>query len=138
CREVLGEPEPEPEPEPDPDPEPDLDPIPPGDEQPEPEKRPRPAWARDVAGGVLVGTGAFATVAGVGFYAGSFSMARDREESEADFEGRAQRVRNTAAVGITLMAVGGALVVGGIVRYAIVARRAKTSARLGAPLVWRF
>lgn len=135
CREVLGE-----NAEPDPDPNPYPDPIPPPDPPPPIEDEPRRAtWSKDVTGGVLLGTGLFATVAGVGTFAGSFAMARDRDETEAEYEARDRRVRATAGVGIGLMVVGGGLLVGSVIRYVIVARRGDTRSSAAAnPLTWRF
>ncbi|MBL4687984.1 MAG: hypothetical protein JKY37_25560 [Nannocystaceae bacterium] len=130
CRAVLGEPDPEPQSEP--------EPVASLVDTSVPPDRERPPWLRDVPGGVLLGVGAFVTVAGVGTYAGAFAMARDRSEPESDFEDRSQRVRSTAAAGIVLMTVGGALIVGGIIRYAIVARRGGTGTVAHAPLRWRF
>ena len=134
CREVLGD-DAEPEPDPAPDPIP-----PPPDPQPPIEDEPRRAtWSKDVTGGVLLGTGLFATVAGVGTFAGSFAMARDRDETEAEYEARDRRVRATAGVGIGLMVVGGGLLVGSVIRYVIVARRGGTRSSAAArPLTWRF
>lgn len=133
CHEVLGD-------DADPDPDPDPDPIPPPDPLPPVEDEPRRAtWSKDVTGGVLLGTGLFATVAGVGTFAGSFAMARDRDETEAEYEARDRRVRATAGVGIGLMVVGGGLLVGSVIRYIIVARRGATRSSAAAPaLTWRF
>jgi hypothetical protein len=114
CREILGD-EGEPEPPP---------PIPPRvDADPAPLPPARPQWWRDPAGGVLLGSGLAVAVTGAALYGVSFSRARDGVgESEMQFEDRRQSVRNFSAAGISLLAVGGALVLGAVIRYAVVSR----------------
>lgn len=133
CREILDQ-------GPTPDPVVTTPQAPP---EPEPAPAPEPApkrWSRDVLGGVLVGGGILLAAGGAGLYGASFALARDRMETEAEYERRGRTVRATSASGIALMAAGGALLVGGIVRWAIVARReGRGTARHGlAPLAWRF
>lgn len=138
CRTVLGDSEPDPVPEVEPLSDP-VQPEPGPDPEPKPEpKRDRSAWSRDVTGGVLLGTGVFATVAGVGAYAGGVAMARERDEAESGFESRQRRVRATSGAGIALMAVGGALMVGAVVRYVLVSRRSPSRPVARHPLRWRF
>ena len=141
CRDVLGD-DADPEPQPDPADDPTADPVPAPDPGPPVDDKPRRApWSKDVTGGVLLGTGLFATVAGVGTFAGSFAMASDRDETEAEYEARDRRVRTTAGIGIGLMVVGGGLLVGSVVRYVIVARRGGSrtnAAAVASPLTWRF
>jgi tetratricopeptide (TPR) repeat protein len=113
CREILGE-ETQAEPPP---------PIPPVDAEPEPLPPPPPKWWRDPAGGVLLGTGLATTAVGGVLYGVSFARAGDRPgETEMEFEDRRQSVRGLSAAGISLLAVGGALLVGALVRYAVVGR----------------
>jgi hypothetical protein len=119
CREILGD-EAEPEPPP---------PTVRVDATPEPPPPARVKWWRDPAGGALLGTGLAATAVGATLYGLSFARARDQPgETEMAFEDRRQSVRSFSAAGITLLAVGGALLVGAIVRYAVVGRtRPETS-----------
>ena len=112
CKDVLGVQEVEPAPAP--------ASAPPSDESPPP---PRRRWYADPLGGALAGIGLAVTATGAGLYGASFSLARDDEgESESEHRERRTRVRRFAAAGITLLATGGALLIGGIVRYAVVAR----------------
>ncbi len=119
CKEILGESEPLPPPESRPPPPPTL--------VSEPELAPRPSapprWPRDVAGGVLLGSGVAVAVVGAVVYGVGFGRARARTETEADYERRERSVRSLSAAGISLMAAGGALLVGSVIRYAVVARR---------------
>ncbi len=117
CREILGE-EAQPEPPP---------PVPPADTTPQPvpqtQTSTRPKWWRDPAGGVLLGTGLGAAAIGGALFGVSYSRASDRSgETETEYEDRRRSVRSLSAAGITLLSVGGALVVGSIIRYAVVAR----------------
>jgi len=134
CRAILGEdaiepvpPQPQPDPQPSPAPTPDHDAA---------------AWRRDVLGGVLVGTGLGVAVGGAALQGASFRRAREREETEQAYEDRRRSARAMAGVGVGLLVTGGALVVGGVVRYVIVARRGgdrtQRTTALRAPLVWRF
>jgi hypothetical protein len=131
CREILGQgPTPDPIVAPEPAPAPALAP----DRAPPPRR-----WSQDRAGGALVGTGVALVAVGAGLYGGSHALARDRMETEAQYERREGTVRGLAAGGITALAVGGALVVGGIVRWVIVARReGRASAWRGDAMTWRF
>ena len=83
---------------------------------------PKP-WTRDVAGGVLLGSGIAVAVGGVVLLGLGAARSQNREESEAGFERRAQSVRTLSAVGGSMVAAGTALLIGSIVRYAVVARR---------------
>lgn len=96
--------------------------VPEPDEPDEP-PRPRPAWPRDVTGGVLLGSGIAIAIAGGVVYGSGASQAGARMETEQAYEAREQRVRVLGATGVSLMVSGGALLVGSVVRYVIVARR---------------
>ena len=115
------EPKPEPEPPPPKVPPPEPEPQPPPDA---PADR-RAPWWRDPAGGVLVGIGAVSIATGGGLLVGGAARRRaaDAEGDEAAFiDGHAFARRLTIA-GAIVTGVGAALMVGGIIRYAVVARR---------------
>ena len=116
CTEILADGEPEPPPprlvEVQPEPTPLEDAPPP----------PRP-WTRDVAGGALLGSGIAVSIGGAVVLGLAAARTRSREESEAGFERRGESVRTMSAVGGTLVAAGASLIIGSIVRYAVVARR---------------
>ena len=131
CQEQLAaEPEPEPEPdvveevleeEPEPEPEPEPAPVKKDDE---PKAK---AWYKDPVGGVLVGVG----VVGVGVGAGLLGAASSRAKKAADEEmhsdylaarDKATGLRNGGAVALS---IGGALLLGGVVRYVLVAKKGK-------------
>lgn len=136
CRSILGEDAVEPEVDaPEPEPAPPAGPVSP----------PPPRWPRDVTGGVLLGSGLAVAVTGAALYGTAFARAADRSgdpmEGEQAFEARERSVRTLAAVGGGLMLGGTALLVGSVVRYAIVARRDRSRgdvARRRAALARRF
>jgi hypothetical protein len=72
---------------------------------------------------VLLGSGLALAVTGAALYGAAFARADARMESEQAYEARQQSVRTLAAVGGGLLIGGSALLVGSVVRYAIVARR---------------
>jgi hypothetical protein len=96
----------------------------------------RGAWYRDPAGGVLVALGAVSTVIG-GSVLG-IALSRDKKAADAANEGgfvdRKDDARTQHHVGIAVLSIGGALLVAGVVRWAVVAskreRRAGREARL--------
>jgi hypothetical protein len=96
---------------------------------------PPPRWPRDVAGGVLLGSGLAVAIAGAAVYGTAFARSSDRMETEQAYETRQRSVRTLAATGAGLMIGGTALLVGSVVRYAIVARRQR--ARRSGPAVSR-
>jgi hypothetical protein len=111
--------------------------------EPAPSDRAPDTWYRDPIGGTLVGTGAAILVGGAGLYGASFGVAaRERPDMQSEHESRRRQVRSLAATGIPLMAAGAAILVGGIVRWAVLARRQRAQSgagMLGSPaLVWRF
>lgn len=127
CRAILDVHEPVPPPEPIAD-----QPLPP---PPPPPKR----WHRDVTGGVLLGTGLAVAVVGAALYGTSFAQADDRGGTEQQYDDRRRRVRTLSASGAALMIGGGALVIGSIIRYAVVAKRGRSSrVAWQGPLVVRF
>jgi tetratricopeptide (TPR) repeat protein len=111
----------------------------------------RPAdrpWHRDPAAGTLLGLGAAATVAGgIAIGVGRGQLARSTEApTEGDYFREVDRARQTNLVGWVVLSVGGALLVAGAVRLAVLGVRHKqrrSSARWdpgtrGAGLVFRF
>jgi hypothetical protein len=105
---------------PPPEPKPPIDTTPPVIDQPPPPK-PRP----DGLGIGLTTAGSVLAVVGVGLFGGSF-VERNRAEDEAavdDFERRVKRSTAEYWSGVALMSVGGALLVGGIVRLVLVRKR---------------
>lgn len=123
CRSILAEEAPEPEPDAT-EPEPTSEPTPP----------PRPRWHRDVAGGVLLGSGLAVAVTGAALYGTAFTRAGDPPagpmQSEQAYEARERSIRTLAATGGGLLLGGTALLVGSVVRYAIVARRDRARAEV--------
>lgn len=96
------------------------------------------AWYRDPAGGVLVATGGVSTIIGASVL--GLALSRDRKAAGADTEGsyvaEKDAVRTPHRAGIAVLSVGGALLVAGIVRWAVVASRAKQGARAHAGSSW--
>ncbi len=130
CQEQLAAEQPEPEPdvveeviEEDPEPEPEPEPVPVKKDD-EPKAK---AWYKDPVGGVLVGVG----VVGVGVGAGLMGVGASTAGKAADEEmhtdylaarDKATGLRNGGAIALS---IGGALLVGGVVRYVLVAKKAK-------------
>ena len=85
-------------------------------------------WQRDVAGAALVGTGVVGLVVGTGILIGALSAASSTSEAVdvGDYEDRMGRATTLRNVAIGAFAVGGALAIAGIIRYAVVARRSRT------------
>ena len=97
--------------------------------QPQPAEPPPPVpkrpWHRDPAGAALLGSGLVFAAIGGGLLGGSFARARDRDETESAWESRGRNVRVLSTAGIVLLGTGGALVIAGVIRWAILARRAR-------------
>ncbi len=94
-----------------------------------PRKATRGAWYRDPAGGVLVAIGGVSTIIG-GSVLG-ISISRDKQASDAANEGgfvdRKDAARTQHSVGIAVLSIGGALLVAGVVRWAVVANKGERS-----------
>ncbi len=90
-------------------------------------EEPPPPWHTDPLGGVLVVAG----VAGVGVGAGLYVQSRvdERAASTATslqlYDDRSRRAVRLNAAGIATLAIGSALLAGGIVRYALIATRGR-------------
>lgn len=100
-------------------------------------------WASDVTGGVLLGTGIAGLAVGLGFTGRALVLDRSADRASAtqdEFAHRMQRAITFNRVGWATLGIGTALVAAGILRYGLVARRARAprgEARLH-PLVVRF
>lgn len=111
-----------------------------GGPAPKPNRTP---WYRDPAGGVLVATGGVSTVIGASVL--GLALSRDRKASSADTEGgyvdEKDSARTPHRAGIVVLSVGGALLIAGVVRWAIIASRSRGDARghgrIGQPRVGR-
>jgi hypothetical protein len=128
CEAVLAQAQPAPDP---------IDPLPPVDStapvQTEPEVGTRDArergghWARDPLGGALVGAGV--VVLGIGGGLSGKAHADERSAMKATdvitYGEQIDRAYTLSRVGLSVMIVGGALVVGGVVRWAVLANRSK-------------
>lgn len=92
-------------------------------------------WWRDPAGGALVGTGGLAVVVGGGLLIGS-EVARQAAENAPDLathDEQARRAETLQPAGIITASVGGALVLAGIIRYSVLARRSRRSTVAAGP-----
>jgi hypothetical protein len=100
--------------------------------------RPMRAWYRDPAGGVLVATGGVSMVIGASVL--GLALSRDRKASGADTEGsyvaEKDAVRAPHRAGIAVLSVGGALLVAGVVRWAVIASRSRQTARASVQPTW--
>ena len=130
CEALLARSAPEPEPQPEPEPEPPPSEI---TEPPPPREEPGRRWSRDPWGGALVAVGGIVAVTGGGLLIASATSSAPTDETERQHDRRQTNVRNTSIAGTALIGVGVAVLVGGIVRYAVVARRGQKRG-----LSWRF
>lgn len=100
-------------------PHPSTSPGTPDDGEPQ-----RVQWFRDPTGGVLVAIGGVSSVIGGSLL--GFAVSRDRKAGGAATEGAyvdaKDAVKAPHRAGIAMLAAGGALLVGGIIRWAVVAR----------------
>ena len=106
------------------DPEPSPAPVT-NDDQPKAK-----AWYKDPVGGVLVGVGVAGVGAGVGLLAVASSRAKGASEMDThseymDARDGATTLRNGGAIALS---IGSALVVGGVVRYLLVAKKGNKDA----------
>jgi tetratricopeptide (TPR) repeat protein len=108
-------------------------PIPPPRPTPEVDRpRVQELPRRDKAGGALVGTGSLVAAIGVGLVIGASQIAAraDDATTERDYGNAFTRANRLSAIGISLASVGGALLLGGIVRYVVVAKQRRRGARM--------
>lgn len=89
-------------------------------------------WQRDVAGGILVGTGAGGLVVGTGLLIAALHGASSVSEAADvhDYDKRIERATLQRNLAVGAFAVGGALAVAGVVRYVLVARRPRADVGL--------
>ncbi|HET6585379.1 MAG TPA: hypothetical protein VFG69_18100 [Nannocystaceae bacterium] len=109
----------------------DPPPVPPpkvtpaADDKPADGDRSRRKWARDPAGGVLVALGSVTVVIGASLIA--FASTRDgtavSAPNEDEYLTRKKAARIQHRVGIAAAAVGGAMLVAGVIRWAVLASR---------------
>lgn len=109
--------------------------------EPEPEPEPEPAptkvddepktkqWYKDPAGGVLTGLGVVGVGAGVALLAVASSTAKNAPGAPTvtDYNTQSDQALTQRNAGAGVLSVGGALLVAGIVRYAIVAKKNKAA-----------
>ena len=110
-----------------PEPAPAPAPKPPIDAAPDraPEREPARPWHRDPAGGALVGVG-LAMVAGGAVLLGIAPATADRaraSEDDGDYGKGLERARAEIIAGSVIAGIGGALLVSGIVRWVVLAKR---------------
>ena len=107
-----------------PDPEPEPEPVKRTDD--EPKSKPR-AWYKDPAGGVLTGLGVVGVGAGVALIfvaTGAAKGAPDADDHD-DYFGERDRATGLRNGGAAALSIGSALLLGGIIRYAVVAKKNK-------------
>jgi hypothetical protein len=131
-----GEPDPAPTPPPAPAPAPRVEPTPPVVDASKPAPAPKPWW-RDAAGHALLWSGVALAATGGGLLGEALVRRQRGEEADDEEEYRdARRGGETLMyVGIPLLSIGGALMIGSVIRFAVVARarpkrdRARDTAR---------
>ena len=80
--------------------------------------RPRHRWYRDWVGGTLTGVGVVSVAAGAGLFAQANTVVGDASIDLEHYDrAKDATVRRTA--GLVVLGVGGALVLGGVLRYAL-------------------
>jgi len=134
CEEELGDEEPvvaapiiEEEPEPEPEPDPAPAPVKTGEDDDRPKAK---QWYKDPAGGVLTGLGVVGVGAGTALLIVAGSTAKNAPDapSVTDYNDQSDQAVTQRNAGAGVLSVGGALLVAGIVRYALVAKKNKASA----------
>ncbi|MFO0631648.1 MAG: hypothetical protein U0168_02220 [Nannocystaceae bacterium] len=125
CRAELPEPAPEPEPAPAPVPPPRVEPAAPSD------RAPARRWQRDPAAASLVAVGSAIAITGavLAIVARREQSLADRAGVVDDFGTHNDRAVALSRASIPVLVSGGALLVGGIVRYAVLARRDRHARR---------
>jgi len=93
---------------------------------------PPPPWWRDPVALGLVGSGAGVLAIGLGFFGRALVLDREARATEEhdEFDRRVREAKVFSPIGIAGISLGAALVVGGVVRWAVVRRRGRTSGRV--------
>jgi tetratricopeptide (TPR) repeat protein len=101
--------------------------VPPDDAPIEDTKRPRQKkkWSRDPLAATLTAVGIAGVGAGVGVLAAGLVEKNKASSTYGEFDDRQARARNLIIAGPAVLGVGAAVLVGGIVRFAILGSRAK-------------
>ncbi|MCA9652747.1 MAG: hypothetical protein KC501_22710 [Myxococcales bacterium] len=109
------------------EPAPPPDGAPPGDEDARPPDEPSRPWFRDPAGGALAGAGLVGIVIGGSLMAVARRKAREAPNAgiEDDYLAISAQARRMNAGGIVVLSLGSALVIGGAIRYAVLAARGR-------------
>ncbi len=98
-----------------------IDDTPPQDAKPRQKKH----WSRDPLAASLTGVGIAAVGAGVGVLVAGIVEKKKASDTYGEFDDRQARARNMQIAGGVVLGVGAAVLVGGIVRFAILGARAK-------------
>jgi tetratricopeptide (TPR) repeat protein len=131
CEEKLALEQPAPEPEPPPaSPPPPAAETTPARDPVDAAPRPRP-WYRDPWGGVLTATGVAALAIGGGLYGRAVNdeKAARTADDVIVYADKIERASTLSRAGIAMFAVGGALTLAGIIRWAVVGARNRRSSR---------
>ena len=99
--------------------------------KPQPSRTDRIRWWRDPWGGAFSIVGVAVLSTGAGVYGAALARRSDARDagSQDSFESQTDRVQILSGIGIGAMAAGSAAIVGGIIRYFVVAKRARSRAR---------
>lgn len=127
CEETLAAAQPAVEPAVEPEPETDTEPPPPRVEPQVDDSRDDKPVGRDPAGGVLVGVGAAAAIVGVALVGVANKQAKGTAQAFHNskyLEMREQATKLNRA-GVAMLITGGVLVLAGVVRYGLLARKRK-------------
>jgi tetratricopeptide (TPR) repeat protein len=97
---------------------------------PTPPPPPAPPWWHDAWGLRLSITGAVGIAVGTGFLAAAYVARSDADDADtyAAYNARYSAAESRRTVGVTALAVGGALLAGGVIRFAVVRREARAHA----------
>jgi tetratricopeptide (TPR) repeat protein len=99
---------------------------------PPPPRAPPPPWWHDAWGLRLSIAGAVGVAVGTGFLIAAYGARSDAGNATnyADYDARFATAESRRNIGVTALAVGGALVAGGVVRFVLVRREARAQASL--------